>query len=77
MHRAKGLEFKVVFVVGCDRAVLPLRSSLDRLCDASDRQGFVDRERNLLYVACTRARERLYVSHTGAPTVFLAELEER
>ena len=59
MHRAKGLEFKAVIVLGCEEKSLPLRSLLDRLSDPADRDAFIEQEKHLLYVACTRARERL------------------
>jgi superfamily I DNA/RNA helicase len=71
MHRAKGLEFKAVAIVGCDLGLLPLRSVLDGMADLVDRNFFVEQERNLLYVAMTRAREQVFVSHTGLPTAFL------
>lgn len=71
MHRAKGLEFKVVFVIGCDEKRMPMRAVLDRLTDAADRDAFIEQERRLLYVACTRARERLFVTHAGPKSRFL------
>jgi hypothetical protein len=74
MHGAKGLEFKAVAVVGCDAALIPLRSVLDGLPDRSERTMFIEQERNLLYVAMTRAREQLFVSHAGRPSDFLKGL---
>jgi hypothetical protein len=71
MHRAKGLEFKAVAVVGCDYDVLPPAYVLRELADDADRDELVEQERQLLYVAATRARERLLMSHTGKPTRFL------
>ncbi|MDV7394534.1 3'-5' exonuclease, partial [Arthrospira platensis SPKY1] len=67
MHRAKGLEFKVVIVMGCDEDLLPHASVLDDMVDEADKAAFVEQERQLLYVACTRARERLLVTHSGKP----------
>jgi superfamily I DNA/RNA helicase len=74
MHRAKGLEFKAVAVIGCDQSLLPLRSVLDAFIDAVDRDLFVEQERNLLYVALTRAREYLLVSYSGPPSSLLGKL---
>jgi superfamily I DNA/RNA helicase len=71
MHRAKGLEFKAVAIVGCDLGLLPLRSVLDGFTDPVERELFVEQERNLLYVALTRARESVLVSHTGRSSALL------
>jgi hypothetical protein len=71
MHRAKGLEFKAVAIVGCDVGLLPLRSVLDTFTDAVERGLFVEQERNLLYVALTRAREQVFLSHAARPSEFL------
>jgi hypothetical protein len=71
MHRAKGLEFKAVAIVGCDQGLLPLRSVLDGFTDPVERDLFVEQERNLLYVALTRAREQVLVSHGARPSAFL------
>jgi mRNA-degrading endonuclease RelE of RelBE toxin-antitoxin system len=68
MHRAKGLEFKVVVVMGCDADVLPLAYALKDLADDADREALLEQERQLLYVACTRARERLLVTYAGKPS---------
>ena len=56
MHAAKGLEFPVVFVVGCEKGYLPFQRSAN---DATD----IDEERRLFYVAMTRAQERLYLTY--------------
>jgi superfamily I DNA/RNA helicase len=72
MHRAKGLEFRAVAVMGCDASTLPLDVVLSGLVDAVDRDEFIDQERQLLYVACTRARERLLITAAGALTAFIS-----
>ena len=71
MHRAKGLEFKVVVVMGCDSELLPLARVQKDLVDEADRETFVEQERHLLYVAGTRARERLLITHSGKASRFL------
>jgi len=55
IHAAKGLEFPVIFVAGCENGLLPFRS-LDG--DVSD----IEEERRLFYVAMTRAKKRLYIT---------------
>lgn len=72
MHRMKGLEFRCVAVTGADAETLPAAVALtdgdeDPTAHAHDLQ----RERCLFFVACTRARDALYVSYTGAPSPFL------
>jgi superfamily I DNA/RNA helicase len=74
MHRAKGLEFKAVAIVGCDVGLLPLRSVLDGFTDPVERDLFVEQERNLLYVALTRAREQVIVTHASRPSALLDKL---
>lgn len=71
-HRAKGLEFKAVAVVGVDDFWFPCQPELQRLEDPSEREAFINQERQLLYVACTRARERLWISCAGKPSRFLS-----
>ena len=80
LHAAKGLEFPVVFLVGCEDGLLPLRFG-GRLPaeDAAE-------ERRLFFVGMTRARSHLYLSHArrrawrgsvrdADPSPFLADIE--
>ncbi|WP_367132551.1 UvrD-helicase domain-containing protein [Saccharothrix sp. HUAS TT1] len=71
LHASKGLEFPVVFVVGCEDGLLPMRWPGD------DDPEAVDEERRLLFVGMTRAQRHLYLSHTtGRPrSPFLASLK--
>ncbi len=60
LHAAKGLEFAVVFLVGCVEGQLPHARTIDaKVTDAAPTD--VEEERRLFYVGVTRARERLYV----------------
>ncbi|HEY3505500.1 MAG TPA: UvrD-helicase domain-containing protein [Actinocatenispora sp.] len=60
LHASKGLEFPVVFLVGCEDGLLPLRLP-GREPDAEQ----VAEERRLLFVGITRAQDRLYLSHAA------------
>ena len=62
MHLAKGLEFRAVAVMACDDEVIPLQSRIEAVGDTGDLEEVYDTERQLLYVACTRARDHLLVS---------------
>src|SRR6266511_1010522 len=74
MHRAKGLEFKVVFVIDADDKQLPLAKALAEATDPQLREDVLARERQLLYVSATRARDELFICWSGAPSRFLPEL---
>ena len=81
MHAAKGLEFPVVFVAGCETGFIPFKRSDKESTD-------IDEERRLFYVAMTRAKERLYLtcakkrkiygkSEKRTLSPFVGEIEER
>ena len=55
MHSVKGLEFRVVFIVGCEEEVFPSAIAI--------KQGELEEERRIMYVAVTRAKERLYITN--------------
>jgi len=78
VHNAKGLEFPYVFVVGLEQGLFPHGRSIEE-------EGGLEEERRLCYVAMTRARARLYVTHARYRTrygytqpteasIFLAEV---
>ncbi|PSL54163.1 uncharacterized protein (TIGR00375 family) [Saccharothrix carnea] len=71
LHASKGLEFPVVFIVGCEDGVLPLR------WPGEEDEESVAEERRLLFVGMTRAQRHLFLSHTtGRPrSPFLAALK--
>lgn len=74
MHLAKGLEFRVVVVMACDDEVVPLQSRIQKIADKAGLQEVYNTERHLLYVACTRARDRLLVTATEPASEFLDDL---
>jgi len=57
VHSSKGLEFDCVFITGMEEGLFPHENAM------SDRDG-LEEERRLMYVAITRARQRLYLSHS-------------
>lgn len=63
MHGAKGLEFNNVFIVGAEENIFPsYRAQLD--------MNEIEEERRLAYVAITRAKKRLFISHTRQRLLF-------
>jgi superfamily I DNA/RNA helicase len=67
MHGMKGLEFRCVAIVGAGKETLPLPQAVTPPSEDPVRHALdVQQERCLLFVACTRARERLRVSWSGA-----------
>ncbi len=58
-HAAKGREWGAVFMVGCEQGTIPSKRSLD---DPTS----VEEERRLFYVAMTRAKDKLFVTHCAA-----------
>jgi superfamily I DNA/RNA helicase len=75
MHLAKGLEFKAVAVMACDDDVLPLQSRVESVADEVELDDVYETERQLLYVACTRARDRLLISAVDPGSEFLKDLD--
>jgi DNA helicase II / ATP-dependent DNA helicase PcrA len=77
LHNAKGLEYPVVFIIGCEEGVFPHSRSVD--------EGTLEEERRLCYVGMTRAMRSLTMTHArrrnvfgsaayGLPSRFLAEI---
>jgi DNA helicase II / ATP-dependent DNA helicase PcrA len=62
LHNAKGLEYPIVFMVGCEDGVFPHARALD--------EGDVEEERRLFYVGVTRAMRDLYLTYARRRTVF-------
>ena len=69
LHAAKGLEFPVVFIVGCEEGLLPYRPA-HREADPDEAE-----ERRLFYVGMTRARRRLVLTHAERRLLFGRTME--
>jgi DNA helicase II / ATP-dependent DNA helicase PcrA len=65
LHNAKGLEYPVVFIAGCEDGVFPHSRAID--------EGGLEEERRLFYVGITRAMRRLYLSYARRRAVFGAQ----
>ncbi len=81
MHAAKGLEFPVIFITGCEENLIPFKRSHSMQMD-------IEEERRLFYVAMTRAKDRLYLTRAKKRRIygklkdrvvshFLADIENR
>jgi DNA helicase-2/ATP-dependent DNA helicase PcrA len=79
LHNAKGLEYPIVFMIGCEEGVFPHSRALD--------EGGLEEERRLCYVGITRAERDLYLTSArtrtvfgarsfGAPSRFIGEIPE-
>ena len=71
MHRVKGLEFTIVFIVAANKNYVPLKSAVNRT-DPTEREAAMMGERCLLYVAMTRAKKMVIISAYGAASAFLS-----
>ena len=71
MHYAKGLEFRSVVVMACDDDVIPQLERIETVADDADLEEIYNTERHQLYVACTRARDRLLVSGISPVSEFV------
>jgi superfamily I DNA/RNA helicase len=71
LHASKGLEFRVVFLVGCEEGLLPLTWP-----GAKPEEADIAEERRLFFVGITRACARLFLFHSRRPSPFLAAVEE-
>lgn len=74
MHVAKGLEFRAVAVMACDEPVIPAETRIADVSDEMELDEVFATERQLLYVAATRARDRLLISGVAPGSVFLGDM---
>ena len=73
MHGAKGMEFTHAILMGVGKNLMPQRFRLKDLSDEDVRQA-LQRERSLLYVAASRARDELVITSTGERSELLPEV---
>lgn len=74
MHRVKGLEFKIVFLVGIREGRVPLDYAMSDTSDPVEKRNRALTERALLHVASTRAAQSLYVTWSGEPSRLLSKI---
>jgi DNA helicase-2/ATP-dependent DNA helicase PcrA len=65
LHNAKGLEYPIVFIAGCEEGVFPHSRAVD--------EGALEEERRLFYVGITRAMRQLYLTYARRRAVFGAQ----
>jgi DNA helicase-2/ATP-dependent DNA helicase PcrA len=72
LHAAKGLEFPVVFIVGCENGLLPYERPVasTEIGQSTDKGADVEEERRLFYVGLTRARNKLVLTHARTRFLF-------
>jgi superfamily I DNA/RNA helicase len=69
IHAAKGLEFPIVFIAGCEDGYLPFRRFDNDKTDIGE-------EKRLFYVALTRAQERVYLTYTRKRRIY-GQIQQR
>lgn len=75
MHLARGLEFRAVVVMARDDEVIPLQCRIESVGEAAEIQAVYDTEHQMVYVACTRARNFLGLSGVEPASEFLEVAE--
>jgi superfamily I DNA/RNA helicase len=70
MHGAKGLEFDTVIISGMNKYFPNTRSTLE-----DDREAEINTARRLVYVSMTRAKDNVYLTYKGDPSIFIGELD--
>jgi DNA helicase-2/ATP-dependent DNA helicase PcrA len=69
LHNAKGLEFPVVFLTGCEEGLFPHSRSIN--------ENDLEEERRLCYVGLTRAQQKLYITYSRRRRFFGRDAQER
>jgi len=76
MHLARGLEFRAVVVMACDDEVISQQERIEIVADDSDLEEVYNTERQLLYVACTRAPDHLFGTSVTPASEFLDDMRK-
>jgi len=71
IHAAKGLEFPVVFIAGCEDGIIPCTV----MAESEDHYFDMDEEKRLLYVGMTRARNELFLTRAALRVLYGRQLE--
>ena len=83
IHKSKGLTFKNVFIIGCEKDVFPVKNAVN-LSDLEDGEdlfadaeppSLIEEERRIMYVAMTRCTNNLYVVYANKPSIFIQEMQ--
>ena len=67
-------EFRAVVVMACDDEIIPLQARIQSVADNADLEEVYNTERHLLYVACTRARDHLFITSVKPGSAFLEDM---
>ncbi|MBU0615208.1 MAG: ATP-dependent DNA helicase UvrD2, partial [Nanoarchaeota archaeon] len=75
IHAIKGLEAEMVFIVGCNSLSFPCKGSEHPVIEMIkiDEYDKEEEERRLFYVAMSRAKRKLVMTHSGKPTYFITD----
>ncbi len=77
MHRVKGLEFDDVILISMNQGIIPFAPALAEKGDAVEERQADLEERALVYVAMTRARKKLIITHYGPQSPYLLSINRR
>ena len=74
MHSSKGKTYRAVFIVNCSASEIPSPMAIKYSSDEREKAAILERERNLLYVSMTRARDKLEISWAGEASTLLSPI---
>ena len=73
MHRGKGMEFSCVYLPYLRDDIIPSKHDLEKAADDEARNEIMLSEANLLSVAITRAKHRVWLSYSGTPSIIISK----